>query len=126
MLKRLIIILAIVHINLAFAMDDMPTIPNPAQMMNESVADIIDPPNTAALNIMVSALSSLKCGVLVRVIGPSAKIEANKIGREEFLEPAALIVPCNAFPPLNNQFVHYLSFFRFFTTILFSCQHQRL
>jgi hypothetical protein len=42
---------------------------------------------------------SLKCGVLVRVIGPSAKIEANKIGREEFLEPAALIVPCKAFPP---------------------------
>ncbi|HCJ97919.1 MAG TPA: hypothetical protein DHV40_03405, partial [Gammaproteobacteria bacterium] len=60
MLKRLIIILAIVHINLAFAMDGMPTMPNPAQIMNESVADIIDPPNTAALNIMASALSSLK------------------------------------------------------------------
>ncbi|SFV83680.1 ABC-type transport system involved in resistance to organic solvents, auxiliary component [hydrothermal vent metagenome] len=28
--------------------------------MNDSVADIIDPPNTAALNIMVNALSSLK------------------------------------------------------------------
>jgi phospholipid transport system substrate-binding protein len=60
MLKRLIIILAIVHINLAFAMDDMLMMPNPAHMMNESVADIIDPPNTAALNIMVNALSSLK------------------------------------------------------------------
>ena len=60
MLKRLIIILAIVHINLAFAMDGMPSMLNPAHMMNESVADIIDPPNTAALNIMVNALSSLK------------------------------------------------------------------
>ncbi|SFV77212.1 ABC-type transport system involved in resistance to organic solvents, auxiliary component [hydrothermal vent metagenome] len=28
--------------------------------MNDSVADIIDPPHTAALNIMVNALSSLK------------------------------------------------------------------
>jgi len=66
MFKRLIIILAIVQLNLAFAMDSMngmngiPTMPNPAQIMNESVADIIDPPNTAALNIMMSALSSLK------------------------------------------------------------------
>ncbi|TEU25101.1 MAG: ABC transporter substrate-binding protein [Gammaproteobacteria bacterium] len=34
--------------------------PNSVQTMNESVANIIDPPNTAALNIMVSALSSLK------------------------------------------------------------------
>lgn len=66
MFKRLIIILAIVQLNLAFAMDSMngmngiPTMPNPAQIINESVADIIDPPNTAALNIMMSALSSLK------------------------------------------------------------------
>ncbi|HIC39824.1 MAG TPA: ABC transporter substrate-binding protein [Piscirickettsiaceae bacterium] len=34
--------------------------PNPVKIMNDSVADIIDPPNTAALNIMVNALSSLK------------------------------------------------------------------
>jgi hypothetical protein len=53
--------------------------------------------------ISMSSLSvvdiSLKCGVLVKVIGSSAKIEANKIGRDEFLEPAALIVPFKAFPP---------------------------
>jgi phospholipid transport system substrate-binding protein len=60
MIKRLTIILTIFHLNIAFAMDGMPTMPNSAQMMNESVADIIDPPNTAALNIMVNALSSLK------------------------------------------------------------------
>jgi phospholipid transport system substrate-binding protein len=60
MIKRLTIILTIFHLNIAFAMDGMPTMPNPAQMVNESMADIIDPPNTAALNIMVSALSSLK------------------------------------------------------------------
>jgi phospholipid transport system substrate-binding protein len=60
MIKRLAIILTIFHLNIAFAMDSMPTMPNPAQMMNESVVDIIDPPNTAALNIMANALSSLK------------------------------------------------------------------
>ena len=60
MIKRLTIILTIFHLNIAFAMDAMPTMPNPAQMMSESVVDIIDPPNMAALNIMVSALSSLK------------------------------------------------------------------
>jgi phospholipid transport system substrate-binding protein len=60
MIKRLTIILTIFHLNIAFAMDSMSTMPNPAQMINESVVDIIDPPNTAALNIMVNALSSLK------------------------------------------------------------------
>ncbi|MBT3195218.1 MAG: ABC transporter substrate-binding protein [Candidatus Ruthia sp.] len=60
MIKRLAIILTIFHLNIAFAMDGIPSMPNPVQMMNDSVADIVDPPNTAALNIMVSALSSLK------------------------------------------------------------------
>ena len=60
MIKRLTIILTIFHLNIAFAMDSMSTMLNPAQMINESVVDIIDPPNTAALNIMVNALSSLK------------------------------------------------------------------
>jgi len=60
MIKRLAIILTIFHLNIAFAMNGMPSMPNPVQMMNDSVADIVDPPNTAALNIMVSALSSLK------------------------------------------------------------------
>ncbi len=73
MFKRLIIILAIVQLNLAFAMNGMngiPTMPNPAQIMNESVADIVDPPNTAALNIMMSALSSLKETKKIRQSNP--------------------------------------------------------
>ncbi|MDG2353234.1 MAG: ABC transporter substrate-binding protein [Gammaproteobacteria bacterium] len=60
MIKRLAIILTIFHLNIAFAMEGMPSMPNPVTIMNDSVADIIDPPNTAALNIMMSALSSLK------------------------------------------------------------------
>ena len=59
-MKRLVIILAIFHLNIAFALSGMPSMPNPVKIMNDSVADIIDPPNTAALNIMVNALSSLK------------------------------------------------------------------
>ena len=59
-MKRLVIILAIFHLNIAFALNGMPPMLNPVKIMNDSVADIIDPPNTAALNIMVSALSSLK------------------------------------------------------------------
>lgn len=60
MIKQLLIILTIFHFNLAFAMSGMPSMPNPVKIMNDSVADIVDPPNTAALNIMVNALSSLK------------------------------------------------------------------
>jgi phospholipid transport system substrate-binding protein len=60
MIKRLAIILTIFHLNIAFAMNGMPSMSNPVQMMNDSIADIVDPPNTAALNIMVNALSSLK------------------------------------------------------------------
>lgn len=41
-------------------MNGMPHIPNPIKMIDDKVADIVDPPNTAALNIMVNALSSLK------------------------------------------------------------------
>lgn len=60
MIKRLIIILAIASLNFAFAVETMPSMLNPVKVMNDKVADIIDPPNTAALNIMVNALSSLK------------------------------------------------------------------
>ncbi len=60
MIKRLTIILTIFHLNIAFAMNGMPHIPNPIKMIDDKVADIVDPPNTAALNIMVNALSSLK------------------------------------------------------------------
>jgi phospholipid transport system substrate-binding protein len=59
-MKRLVIILAIFHLNIAFAIESMLPVPNPVKIMNDSVADIIDPPHTAALNIMVNALSSLK------------------------------------------------------------------
>jgi phospholipid transport system substrate-binding protein len=60
MMKRLVIILTIFHLNIAFAMGSMPSVPNPVQIIDESIADIIDPPGTAALNIMISALSSFK------------------------------------------------------------------
>ncbi len=60
MIKRLAIILTIFHLNVAFAMHDVSTPLNPAKIMSDSIADIIDPPNTAALNMMMSALSSLK------------------------------------------------------------------
>ncbi|HIF48269.1 phospholipid-binding protein MlaC, partial [Candidatus Thioglobus sp.] len=56
MLKTLLIILSILSSNVALAMDAN-TNHAPA---NSVIADIIDPPNSAALNIMVSALSSLK------------------------------------------------------------------
>ena len=59
-MKRLVIILAIFHLNIAFAIESMLPVLNPVKIMNDSVADIIDPPHTAALNIMVNALSSLK------------------------------------------------------------------
>jgi hypothetical protein len=32
-------------------------------------------------------------------MGSSAKMEANKMGSDEFLEPDVLMVPCKAFPP---------------------------
>ena len=54
MIKRLIIILAIASLNFAFAVETMPSMLNPVKVMNDKVADIIDPPNTAALNIMVN------------------------------------------------------------------------
>ncbi|MEO1939331.1 ABC transporter substrate-binding protein [Candidatus Thioglobus sp.] len=59
-MKRLAIILAIFHMSVAFATDAMSSTLNPVKIINDQVADIIDPPNTAALNIMVNALSSLK------------------------------------------------------------------
>ncbi|RUM78756.1 MAG: ABC transporter substrate-binding protein [Candidatus Thioglobus sp.] len=38
----------------------MPSIQNPEKILNDSVAEIIDPPGAAALNIIVNNLSSLK------------------------------------------------------------------
>lgn len=59
MMKRFVIILGIFCMNLAIA-NPIPPMPNPIKAMNDSVIEIIDPPGTAALNIMVDALSSLK------------------------------------------------------------------
>jgi hypothetical protein len=42
---------------------------------------------------------SLKCGVLFKINGLSARMDENRIGRDEFLEPEALIVPFKIFPP---------------------------
>ncbi len=54
MIKTLLIILSILPINSALAIDKT------SNTNHQAIVDIIDPPNSAALNIMVSALSSLK------------------------------------------------------------------
>ncbi len=59
MMKRFVIILGIFCMNWAIA-NPIPPMPNPIKAMNDSVIEIIDPPGTAALSIMVDALSSLK------------------------------------------------------------------
>ena len=59
MLKN-ILALSFFYVNFALAAGDVPSMPNPAKILNDSVAEIIDPPGTAALNIIVSNLSSLK------------------------------------------------------------------
>ena len=56
MIKALLIILSILHTNTVLAMVNHTGVVTQSQ----EVADIIDPPNSAALNIMISALSSLK------------------------------------------------------------------
>jgi phospholipid transport system substrate-binding protein len=59
MLKN-ILALTVFYVNFALAAEGMPSIPNPEKILNDSIAEIIDPPGTAALNIIVSNLSSLK------------------------------------------------------------------
>ena len=59
MLKN-ILALTVFYVNFALAADATPSIPNPTKTINNPVAEIIDPPGTAALNIIVSNLSSLK------------------------------------------------------------------
>ena len=56
MIKALLIILSILHTNTVLAMVNHTGVVTQSQ----EVTDIIDPPNSAALNIMISALSSLK------------------------------------------------------------------
>jgi hypothetical protein len=61
-------------------------------------------------HIKRKGIDSLTCGVLLSVIGPSAKIEANKIGNEEFLEPEALMAPCRGLPPWITNLYIYMVF----------------
>ena len=56
MIKTALIILSILQMNFAFAQEEDPKIP----IEKQEVIDILDPPGTAALNIMLSALSSFK------------------------------------------------------------------
>ncbi|QKQ24790.1 ABC transporter substrate-binding protein [Candidatus Ruthia endofausta] len=91
MIKALLIILSILPINSALAIDKA------SNITHQAIVDIIDPPNSAALNIMVSALSSLKelkkqkkatkqnIGALIRLkllpniaVGVSTKIALSK------------------------------------------------
>ena len=56
MIKTALIILSILQANFAFAQSEAPKIP----IDKKEVIEILDPPGTAALNIMLSALSSFK------------------------------------------------------------------
>ncbi len=60
MIKTLLIILSILQINFAFAQSDTQENIHPTPIEEQEVLDILDPPGTAALNIMVGALSSFK------------------------------------------------------------------
>jgi len=57
---KIILALSCFYVNFALAADATAPIPNPTKTINNSVAEIIDPPGTAALNIIVNNLSSLK------------------------------------------------------------------
>ena len=59
MLKN-ILALTVFYVNFALATGGLPSMPNPAKILNDSVAEIIDPPGTTALNIIINNLSSLK------------------------------------------------------------------
>jgi len=59
MLKN-ILALTIFYVNFALAAEGMPSIQNPEKILNDPMAEIIDPPGAAALNIIVNNLSSLK------------------------------------------------------------------
>ncbi|BAF61670.1 MlaC/ttg2D family ABC transporter substrate-binding protein [Candidatus Vesicomyidisocius calyptogenae] len=54
MIKTLLIVLSILPINSTLAIDKV------LNTTHQAIVDMIDPPNSAALNIMVSALTSLK------------------------------------------------------------------
>ena len=56
MLKTLLIILSVLQANLSFAQNSTTSVP----MKKHEILEILDPPGTAALNIMLGALSSFK------------------------------------------------------------------
>ncbi|MDG2395734.1 ABC transporter substrate-binding protein [Candidatus Thioglobus sp.] len=60
MIKALLIILAILHINLAFAQTNPQETQSLTPIPKKEILEILDPPGTAALNIMLGALSSFK------------------------------------------------------------------
>ncbi len=59
MLKN-ILALTVFYVNFALAASSTPPILNSTKILNGSIAEVIDPPGAAALNIIVSNLSSLK------------------------------------------------------------------
>lgn len=60
MIKALLIILAILHTNLAFAQTNPQETKSLTPIPKKEILEILDPPGTAALNIMLGALSSFK------------------------------------------------------------------
>lgn len=60
MIKALLIILAILHINLAFAQTNPQETQSLTPIPKKEILEILDPPGTAALNIMLGAVSSFK------------------------------------------------------------------
>jgi phospholipid transport system substrate-binding protein len=59
MLKN-ILALTVFYVNFALAASSAIPTPNSTKILNDSIAEVIDPPGASALNIIVSNLSSLK------------------------------------------------------------------
>ena len=57
---KIILALTILYVNSTLAASSAIPIPNSTKILNGSIAEVIDPPGAAALNIIVSNLSSLK------------------------------------------------------------------
>jgi phospholipid transport system substrate-binding protein len=60
MIKIILIILSILHVNLTFAQTNIQENQVPVPISKKEIMEILDPPGTAALNIMLGALSSFK------------------------------------------------------------------
>ena len=57
---KIILALTILYFNFALAASSTTPTPNSTKILNDSIAEVIDPPGASALNIIVSNLSSLK------------------------------------------------------------------